>query len=136
MEDENTFKVPEMPKRFKTSSPNEGKSPAKLRRSTRLSLKKIDTSMNTSLSFFDTTQRRQSVRLLEKSVQKLSSKLEKENVNTPAPRQKFTKAKSKTTPRRAHVDHVFNLINNGNEKQLQTLATIGAKTASLIYTYR
>lgn len=86
--EEETFKVPEMPIRFKTkvtSSPNdyEEKPPAKLRRSTRLSLKKKDVSLDCSADFFEETfQRRRSVRLMERSVKV-------EETPTPIPRKKI-----------------------------------------------
>lgn len=51
---------------------------------------------------------------------------------TPAPR----RAKNKVSPKTDHSNRVFEILNSGNEKQLQTLATIGPKTASLIRTYR
>lgn len=66
---EETFKVPEMPKRFQAKVTSSPKNERPLRRSTRLSLKKKDTSMDSSINFFEETfDCRRSVRLLEKSV--------------------------------------------------------------------
>lgn len=90
--------------------------------------------MNTSLSYFDesfnkTVARRRSVRLLNKSSTTKSS---------PSPKKikKQGTIKAKSSPKTAHKDYVFDIINNGNQKKLQSLATIGPKTASLIETFR
>lgn len=97
--------------------------------------------MNSSVAFFDETfKRRKSVRLMEISTKKELSVEEKSVTNSNTKKINFNenvqRLKTISSPKTAHRDRVLKIIKNGNEKHLQTLATIGPKTARLLITFR
>lgn len=99
-----------------------------VRRSTRISLiqSRLSSTINNSYEDFDPTEQSRKKQNAPKANNKLGTKNAKdvESLNS----SNFTLDKMQK--------YVMNILNTGNERQLQKLVTIGPKTASQIYLYR
>ncbi|KAF5276995.1 hypothetical protein FQR65_LT16074 [Abscondita terminalis] len=95
---------------------------APVRRSLRLSkLPKVDVSV-------DEPKRRQSMRLLKKTSPQIPMQK-----RTPKPK---TKSKDLLNDSYDHQKYVLNILNEGDERELKKLSTIGPKSAAQIHLYR
>ncbi|KAB0792094.1 hypothetical protein PPYR_14055 [Photinus pyralis] len=117
------FKVPKKP------PPKVAEKKATTRRSARLS-KKVSPPPPTQQP-----PRRQSVRLISKNRTEVSPKPRRSSSKRP-PIPTPRKTPSTQDAKHAHHAHILSVLNKGNEKELQKLPSVGAKTARQIFLYR